>query len=290
MSTLLKFFVFVMILLPGFCGAQNLPSNPPYQFPEPPPGTTGFFGFFDGFYSGEVVTYSGHHVPIEFSVFMDKEVVLPPLADMWAFAKRLVGGILISGEGGPFSLCDITYDTETGNLEVKYCRPESEHPTFWLEGKLLKDHTVSGVALSNRRGQLGTFAAKRIPHQTVFSMHPFTQGTWKGTWTYPDGSTAPFTLSLADSGKSTSNPSELEFAYSPGRIGSARIGNFEIPFARIVVDYFSGQSVLTFQDASAGTVLDLVGSITANRADGRGSSSLKGYAGSFAAARVAEKP
>jgi hypothetical protein len=152
---------------------------------------------------------------------------------------RIDGAFLVDDEGGPYRMARVTYDIETGELDMRYTRTGAiELPTsFRLYGQLAADGTVTGTVYSGFSGNIGTFSVKASPGTTLIA-RPKYVGHWSGPGTYlPTGAVSTTRLVIAPSNGTVITPDTIEFAFSSGKTGTFYFKGAEFPFSHVVIDY-----------------------------------------------------
>lgn len=250
----------------------------------------------DGLYVGEITLVSGTRIPIQVSFHQTLQATerMHSTDIMFSAQKIQVGSFVIGEEGGPYTFSLVGFDPESGEVMLKYSRLKGNNstdavegnPTLWFEGRHFADGTMKGKLTSETRGYLGTFQWHKVANVGSLAVRPVTVGTWTGSWTYRDGTTDPFVLTLRDNENIENTPENWELAFSPGRVGSARIGVFEMPFAQVLIDDLGGRMVLKHENSSFGTSMTLIAKFSGDTVNGEGISTLTGQSGTFQAKRV----
>jgi hypothetical protein len=215
----------------------------------------------DGIFQGNIAYLQPNgtvrDVDLQVSLTMTGETSLRPGGGS---EQVIDGAFLLDGEGGAYTFNKVSFDLDEAKLDMKYNRQEinggSEEPaSFRLVGYFNAEGLVEGRVFSGDRGPIGKFTLKRTD-RTSFDFRANYAGDWSGFAKLRDGGKVPVSISLVDREGSTTNPIEMEFSYTPGKLAHIRWASINFAASTVTIDYLRG--VVNLRRTESGTASDIV--------------------------------
>ncbi len=170
------------------------------------------------------------------------------------------GAFLLDGEGGAYTFNKVSFDLDEAKLDMKYNRQEinggSEEPaSFRLVGFFNAEGVVEGRVFSGDRGPIGNFNMKRS-NRSSFEFRANFVGSWSGYAKLKEGGKVPVRIELVDREGSTTNPIEMEFSYTPGKLAHIRWASINFAASTVTIDYLRG--IVNLRRTESGNSSDIV--------------------------------
>jgi hypothetical protein len=198
---------------------------------------------FEGIYFGQLdlSESGGKAVDLQLSLALTGETVTRPGGEV---EQVIDGAFVLDQEGGAYTFTKVSFDINEAKIDMKYLRQEltsnPETPaSFRLVGYFQSDNSIEGRVFSGTRGPIGTF---KVTHGGVpaFRRQSKYTGRWEGFADLRAGGRVPMSIELVDTEGSTTNPVNMEFAFTPGKLASIHWGAINFSMSNIVIDYLRG--------------------------------------------------
>jgi hypothetical protein len=166
----------------------------------------------------------------------------------WFRWEIIDSAFLVDDEGGPFTFTKVSYDLDQNRIDLRYNRRQytsaAAPADFRLVGKFNQKGAIEGNVLSGNRGPIGTF--KMSPVDTVgLKVKKKYLGPWSGrARMLPSGHVVDFDIVLSEGLEQATNPFELEFEYTVGKMAYYALDGVKFNFNQVVIDYLRQRLIL----------------------------------------------
>lgn len=217
---------------------------------------------FEGIYRGEMslnVDGRSQLLPLQLSLVFTGDTVTRSNGDV---VQVIEGSFLIDGEGGIYSFKKVELDLANGRIDLRYVRAmgeggEESPASFRLVGDYRTSGTINGRVFSGSRGPLGTFSLVWV-RSTGFETKSNYLGQWKGFAVLTNGgSKVAMSLKLVDANGSTTNPTDMEFEYTPGKLANLNWNDLRFSANNVSIDFLSKLITMRIPNANGGPGLSV---------------------------------
>ncbi len=186
--------------------------------------------------------------------------------DLFDEQRVIEGAFVVDEEGGPYAFSEVKYTLEKNQIDIRYNRPENNLKpnvpvSFRLLGTLGLDDTIEGKVISGVRGPIGTFKVQKTNRRSLVTKTKYI-GEWEGTTIRDrDGEVDVSLVINRAGGTPATNPQNLEFEYTPGKMGNLYFKVSTLPFNTVVVDYLRRRVYLSDVTSGSRSTLSYEGAI-----------------------------
>jgi hypothetical protein len=169
---------------------------------------------------------------------------------------RIDGSFIVDEEGGPYKLARVTFDYETGEIDMRYSRggTPSEQPTsLRLSGFIQPDHSITGTVYSGLVGNIGTFSVQQRPGLVLATRAKYV-GMWGGQGVLvASGAARKVNIVLASTQGININPDTTELGFSLAKTGTFYLSDVSLPFSTVTFDYLRHRLIMR-NDVGGGVI------------------------------------
>jgi hypothetical protein len=213
-------------------------------------------------------------IKIEVTLTRTGETITVPVGPNKLEQRQVIdGAFLVDDEGGPWAFTKVSYNLDKNLLDLRYDRQLVSSITFPADFRLVghfnEKGVITGRVLSGNRGPIGTF--ELLPSKRVgLEARPKYLGEWRGVARTLSGGKAWFSIVLGAGLREVSNPFDLEFDFSPGKLAYFSWNGEKFNFNNVVIDFLRQRVILTFIDGQGRQVNTARGDIDFDRGLMRG--------------------
>jgi hypothetical protein len=215
----------------------------------------------EGHYTGVLdLTYDRpRKVSIEVTLTLTGETTTLQLGPNHMEERQIIdGNFLVDGEGGPYIFTKVSYNLDKNLIDLRYNRRvytnASSPADFRLVGKFDQLGNISGPVQSGNRGPIGTFQLSQDSESGLEVKRKYL-GAWRGSARMTNGTYHSFDIEIGEGLTQTSNPFDLEFDYTPGKMAHYSFDRNKFNFNHIVIDYLRQRMFLSRIDAAGRNTL-----------------------------------
>jgi len=229
-------------------------SHPPVVAGNPDPNSPAVRPIFEGHYFGTMDLQFDRPRKINLEVTLTRtgETVTVKVGENKYEQRQVIdGAFLVDDEGGPFAFTKVSYNLDKNLLDLRYDRQQLSSISFPADFRLVGNFTekglISGRVLSGNRGPIGTFQLEPIKRLGLQPTRKY-MGSWSGRARATAGGTYPMWIVIGSGLKEVSNPFDLEFDFSPGKLAQYVFNGEQFNFNNVVIDFLRQRVFLSFID------------------------------------------